>query len=504
MAENQQSMTLQEALELAIKHHQAGQLDTAKSIYQQILHAQPQQPIALHLLGVISHQNGDNSLAVDLISKAITLEPQYAEAHSNLSLALSALGKTHDAIDSCKKALAINPEYAEAHNNLGLALESLAKLNDSEHCYRTAINLKPTYAIAHNNLGNVLQDLGKLGAAIESYKKAIEEDPQYADAHNNMGNALRAEGRLEDALECYRKSLDINKNSTHARSNLGDTLKDLAYQKRFSEKNDSSGDQLKVAPKLSQDQSETWTEILAVAESTLQLKPNDTSGLALKTSALIGLHKLDEWESLCNFERFIETVHIEVPNGYKNLKAFNESLFKRCSEDPNLSYEQGGKAIKKGKRLNALQLDPPDSPVSLLLDRAKNAIHDYTLGHPPDKNHPYLAQIPTKWRLTAWGSILYDQGHHETHIHPSGWISGVYYGILPTCTKDGDDQGEGYIEFGRPSNHVATQQDPNFHLLQPSEGQIVLFPSYFYHQTIPFKSHETRFTIAFDVIPESW
>ena len=374
-----------------------------------------------------------------------------------------------------------------------------------------------------------------MGAAIESYKKAIEEDPQYADAHNNMGNALRAEGRLEDALECYRKSLDINKNSTHARSNFGDTLKDLAYQKRFSEKNDSSGDQLKVAPKLSQDQSETWTEVLAVAESTLQLKPNDTSGLALKTSALIGLHKLDEWESLCNFERFIETVHIDVPNGYKNLKAFNESLFKRCSEDPNLSYEQGGKAIKKGERLNALQLDPPDSPVSLLLDSvkyavemytlkhpqdknhpylaqlptqwhltAKNAIHDYTLGHPPDKKHPYLAQIPTKWRLTAWGSILYEQGHHETHIHPSGWISGVYYGILPTCTKDGDDQGEGYIEFGRPSNHVATQQDPNFHLLQPSEGQIVLFPSYFYHQTIPFKSHEKRFTIAFDVIPESW
>ena len=40
MAENQQSMTLQDALELAIKHHQAGQLDTATAIYQQILQIQ--------------------------------------------------------------------------------------------------------------------------------------------------------------------------------------------------------------------------------------------------------------------------------------------------------------------------------------------------------------------------------------------------------------------------------------------------------------------------------
>jgi hypothetical protein len=34
--------------------------------------------------------------------------------------------------------------------------------------------------------------------------------------------------------------------------------------------------------------------------------------------------------------------------------------------------------------------------------------------------------------------------------------------------------------------------------IKPREGMIVLFPSYFYHRTIPFESAEERITLAFD------
>jgi len=500
MAEQQQSMTIQEALDLGVKQHQNGNLDHAQNIYKQILKLQPDQPIALHLLGVSAHQKGDNVSAVDLISKAIKFEPNYAEAHSNLSLALSALGKTHDAIESCKHALSINPNYAEAHNNLGLAFESLAKPVDAEQSYKKAVELKPNYGIAHNNLGNVLHDLGRMEDAIESYQRAIDADPAYADAYNNMGNTLRETGKLDEALKCYRKSLKINQSSTHAHGNLGDTLKDITYRNIHLAKSETSSADTNA--EFSLNLQEAWEEVLTCSEKALQIRANDTHALALKTSALIGLNRLSEWRELCNFERFIETKIIDVPDGYKDLKTFNEALFSRCAEDPNLSYEQGGKSIKKGKRINTLQLDSSPSPVASLLDAANQAVRTYKLNHPEDKKHPYLAQTPAKWRLTAWGSILEKQGHHEPHIHRSGWVSGVYYGILPANTKIGGDDGQGYIEFGRPSNHVESKKDPDFHLLKPDEGLLVLFPSYFYHQTIPFESDEIRFTIAFDVIPE--
>ena len=61
--EQQQTLTVQEAIDLAVQHHNAGRLSDAEIIYQRILQADPNHPIALHLLGVIAHQTGNNNKA---------------------------------------------------------------------------------------------------------------------------------------------------------------------------------------------------------------------------------------------------------------------------------------------------------------------------------------------------------------------------------------------------------------------------------------------------------
>jgi hypothetical protein len=42
---------------------------------------------------------------------------------------------------------------------------------------------------------------------------------------------------------------------------------------------------------------------------------------------------------------------------------------------------------------------------------------------------------------------------------------------------------------------------PEVRAVQPEEGMMILFPSYFYHRTVPFETGETRISIAFDVMP---
>ena len=96
----QQTPTIQQSLDLAVQHHTAGRLPEAESIYQQILQADPNQPAALHLLGVIAHQVGKHDVAVDLIMKALAIKPDLAEAHNNLGNALQELGKLDEAITS--------------------------------------------------------------------------------------------------------------------------------------------------------------------------------------------------------------------------------------------------------------------------------------------------------------------------------------------------------------------------------------------------------------------
>ena len=83
----QQTLTIQQSLDLAEQNHTAGDLPKAEEIYQRILQTTPNQPVALHLLGVIALQVGKNDIAVDLITRAVDLKPDLAEAHSNLGLA---------------------------------------------------------------------------------------------------------------------------------------------------------------------------------------------------------------------------------------------------------------------------------------------------------------------------------------------------------------------------------------------------------------------------------
>ena len=73
MAEQEQTLSTQQAIDLAVQHHNEGRLSQAESIYNQILQSDPNQPIALHLLGVIARQVGKNDTAVDLITKAISI-----------------------------------------------------------------------------------------------------------------------------------------------------------------------------------------------------------------------------------------------------------------------------------------------------------------------------------------------------------------------------------------------------------------------------------------------
>ena len=88
----QQLETIQKNIDLAVQHHNAGRLSEAESIYREILNSVPDQPVAMHLLGVIAHQFGKNDVAVDLVTKAISIKHDYAEAYSNLGLIMKDSG----------------------------------------------------------------------------------------------------------------------------------------------------------------------------------------------------------------------------------------------------------------------------------------------------------------------------------------------------------------------------------------------------------------------------
>ena len=196
-------LTIQQAFDLALQHHQAGRLGEAEQLYRQILARQPGHIQAMHNLGQIALQAGRNDAAVDLIRRATSLGPNYAEAHNNLGNALRAQGQPDEAIAAYRRAFALNPNLPEVHNNLGNALAEKGQLEEAITAYRQAISLRPEYAEAHYNLGSALKEQGQLDEAIAAYRQAIALKPNLPEAHNNLSLALLARGDFQQGWEEY-------------------------------------------------------------------------------------------------------------------------------------------------------------------------------------------------------------------------------------------------------------------------------------------------------------
>ena len=72
--------------------------------------------------------------------------------------------------------------------------------------------------------------------------------------------------------------------------------------------------------------------------------------------------------------------------------------------------------------------------------------------------------------------------------------------VPPGVSRSADDNA-GWIEFGRPDPFFGVTEASALRLFQPEEGLMLLFPSHFWHRTIPFVDSEPRISIAFDLVP---
>jgi hypothetical protein len=122
---------------------------------------------------------------------------------------------------------------------------------------------------------------------------------------------------------------------------------------------------------------------------------------------------------------------------------------------------------------------------------------------PDDPDHPFLRRKPaapgTFQFSGSWSVRLRASGFHISHIHPMGWMSSACYISLPP-EMAGSESDAGALTFGVPDVTLGLSLMPR-RIVRPKVGQLVLFPSFMWHGTIPFQSQAHRMTVAFDVLP---
>ena len=130
-------------------------------MYRRALSIDPNNPSALHLLGVVLHQNKRSAEGVLFIQRAIALAPQVPAFHNNLGEALRELDRCEEAIASYQRALKLKPAYPEALNNIGGEYGRLARMTEAIAALRQCIAIAPNDPDAHWNLAVALLLIGE-------------------------------------------------------------------------------------------------------------------------------------------------------------------------------------------------------------------------------------------------------------------------------------------------------------------------------------------------------
>ena len=520
-------------------HLQMQKPDQALAFARQALSANPQDPVALNVAGVAAFQTGQHEAGLDLLRTAVAFAPENAEARTNLGNVLAVLEQPADAEEAYKSAMAADPDYAEAAFNLGVlmeaqdrpqdaldayeraletspdhvgaaqgrgnALKALKRLDDAQSTYEALLAQNPALPEARTNLAAVLQELGDFEAAAREAKRAFQADPDLLEAEYNYAIACQELGRYEEAIAAYAHVLDEVPEHAPSALNIGYGLQQLG---KLDEAAEAFTRAIGIDPGFAKAhvnladlrlQQGDPRAALDVCDAFLKDHPAQTDLLAFRAIALVDLGENEQARELMDFGRFVRPVRVTPPEGYDGLEAFNDALCAHVLAHPTLTFSPQSHATRKGKHSGEL-LAAPKGPIAGLEAEILKAAAAYR-GSLDDHGHPFVACRPGNWTLSVWGVVMQAAGHQIPHIHPAAWLSGVYYPKLPDIVGSDGSGKAGWIEFGRPPTHFHNAMEPETHSVQPEPGLMVLFPSYFYHHTVPFEAEGTRISIAFDLMP---
>lgn len=333
-------------LQQALAHHQAGRLLEAGTLYQTLLHSQPDHAEANYNLGVIAVQAQQPEAGLPYFAAALNADPTHGRYWVNYIDALSQAGQQDDAravlalarqqglegdavealaarLDEGALATAqagsvgqVAPDAAPAAATSSESpgreeMEALMALYAERQYAALADRAQrmtarfPLHAFGWKILGVALKLQGEGAQALDPLRQAAALAPTDVEAHYNLGVTLQELGRLEEAEASYCQALAIDPVYADATLNLGVTLSKLG---RLDEAEARLRQALLLRPNYAEAHSNLGATLLELgrldeAESSyrqaLQLAPDNARAHTNLGVTLQRLERLDEAETSC-------------------------------------------------------------------------------------------------------------------------------------------------------------------------------------------------------------
>jgi len=456
---------MQPELQRAWQLHQAGQTQGAERAYQAILAATPDDADALNCYGILLMQSTQIEPALAIFRRASELMPDQAGIQSNLARAALAVGDPGTALTAAERAIANGGGNVGTWQLFGNALKEMNRIDDAIAAFREGRTHYPDDFQLHYNVAISELIAGRADDAEKTFRELIAKRPKQPQAWLGLGNALSALGRLDEAEQAYQRVLVDLPTLAQCWINLG--MVRLRGGRR--------------------------PEALDAFRHALSLKPANQSALAALSAI-----SADDAAKLLDYDRVLIEQPLSV--AWDGATDFNTALAAEVLAQPVQQKDPVHKTTRGGFQTGNLVLanTPALSRFIAALRTELQQRIDAMAQRYATQGHPLAGSQPERWRLNLWATILEQEGHQEPHLHPAGWLSGVYYAALPAVDENSQ---AGWIELGRPPTIMQVVDSPAVHLCQPKLGSMLTFPSYLHHRTLPHASEQPRISLAFDVIP---
>ncbi len=173
-------------LQQGMMHQQQRRLPQAMQCYRAVLEMQPEQPDALHLLGLIAAENAQYEQAAGFLRRAVKGKPDDPVLRRQYGEALLAKSEREAAERELRKSLRLNPGDLETLCTLANCHAAAGQNDEAEALYKRILAEQPANASALQGYAHLCIDLGRMAEARELFRTAIRLNANPALAYGGL------------------------------------------------------------------------------------------------------------------------------------------------------------------------------------------------------------------------------------------------------------------------------------------------------------------------------
>lgn len=209
---------------LGTMFHQAGDFQTARSVYERVVPRMRTESNVMLNLGILHFSQSRFNEAIAAFTDAVNLAPRNPQLRLGLAQAYEQVGNHAKASEHAREAFKLSPKSRVALQTIARCAVELGNAEEAEMAYNHALKLEPQSITLRNDLALFYIKSERYEDAYGILNKLISDKPERTEFRLDMVTTLINLGRL-DAARSY--GIDLLRYHQHS---LSGNLKSVADQ----------------------------------------------------------------------------------------------------------------------------------------------------------------------------------------------------------------------------------------------------------------------------------